>query len=175
MHSQGGLQPIRPVASGRRNPNLLKGAAMQRCLPCYVLACVILSFTVVSSDEQAPQSARQPAKERDAPASREFKSLAKIQQEYDRLLPLWQEERKQYSLSSNTYDYWKGQHGKAIIALGPAIIPQLMREVRKGDFFFNVPLAQITHINITDGNWISEQEASLLWLAWWDQGANKPK
>jgi len=51
------------------------------------------------------------------------KTMSQVQKEYERLLPLWQEERKDYRLSSNTRDYWMGPNGKAIIALGPAIIP----------------------------------------------------
>jgi len=32
--------------------------------------------------------------------------LRTVEGEYRRLLPLWQEERKQFAVSSNTYDYW---------------------------------------------------------------------
>lgn len=76
------------------------------------------------------------------------RKLSQLREEYERLLPLWQEERKQYSYSSNTYDYWMGPHGKAIIALGPAIIPYLIKQVKAGDFWFNVPLALITKVNV---------------------------
>src|SRR5882672_9817232 len=92
--------------------------------------------------------------------------LRNVDDEYRRLLPLWQAERKQFSHSSNTYDYWKGPHGKAIIALGPAIIPQLIRELRKGDFWFNVPLALITKVDVANGEYKSEQANAELWLKW---------
>ena len=90
--------------------------------------------------------------------------------EYRRLRPLFEEERKQFAESSKTYNYWKGPHGKAIIALGPAIIPQLIQELRKGDFFFNVPLARITNADITNDTFGSEQDNAKLWLKWWDGG-----
>ena len=94
--------------------------------------------------------------------------LSDIQKEYKRLLPLWQKEREQFSPSSNTADYWDGPHGKSIIALGPAIIPELIAELRKGDFFFNVPLARITKVKIATSVSMSEQEKSQLWLKWWE-------
>jgi len=98
--------------------------------------------------------------------------LRNVDDEYRRLLPLWQAERKQFSHSSNTYDYWKGPHGKAIIALGPAILPHLIRELRKGDFWFNVPLALITKVDVANGEYKSEQANAELWLKWWDSARN---
>jgi hypothetical protein len=96
--------------------------------------------------------------------------IRSVDDEYGRLLPLWQEERKQFLHSSNTYDSWKGPHGRAIIALGPAIIPHLIQRLRQGDFWFNVPLALITKVDIADGAYKSEQANSELWLKWWDSG-----
>ena len=97
-----------------------------------------------------------------------LKTLEQIENEYSRLLPLWHEERKEFSSSSSTYDYWKGPHGRAIIKLGPAIIPQLIKELRKGDFFFNVPLTLITNVDISNGKlFVSEQEKAKLWIDWW--------
>jgi hypothetical protein len=94
--------------------------------------------------------------------------LRTVESEYRRLLPLWQAERQQFRHSSNTYDYWKGPHGRAIVALGPAVLPHMMQELRKGDFLFNVPLALITKVDIADGDYKSEQANSALWLKWWD-------
>jgi hypothetical protein len=94
--------------------------------------------------------------------------MRNVEDEYRRLLPLWQEERKQFLHSSNTYDYWKGPHGKAIVALGPAIIPYLIQALRKGEFLFNVPLALVTKVDIANGEYNSEQTNSKLWLQWWD-------
>src|SRR5262245_31050863 len=84
------------------------------------------------------------------------RKLSRVREEFERLLPLWQEERNQYTVSSNTYDYWQGPHGKAIIALGPAILPYLIQQVKAGDFWFNVPLALITHLDIANGKYDSE-------------------
>lgn len=64
-------------------------------------------------------------------ASRDWKDVDK---DLRRLLPLWQEERKQFVLSSNTADSWQGPHGKAIVALGPAILPALIHELRPRRF-----------------------------------------
>jgi hypothetical protein len=89
---------------------------------------------------------------------------------FRRRLPLWQVERRQFALSSDTHDSWKGPHGKAIIGLGPAVIPHLIAQLRGGDFFFNVPLASITGVDITNGEYASEQANAALWLAWWDGG-----
>lgn len=97
-------------------------------------------------------------------ASRDWKDVDK---DLRRLLPLWQEERKLFVLSSNTADSWQGPHGKAIVALGPAILPALIHELRRGDFFFNVPLALITRIDIANGKDLSEQDKAALWLEWW--------
>jgi hypothetical protein len=63
-------------------------------------------------------------------------------------------------MSSNTYDYWKGPHGKAIIALGPATIPFLIQALRRAEFLFNVPLALITKVDIANGEYASEQATS---------------
>jgi len=46
---------------------------------------------------------------------------------------------------------WDGPHGKAIIALGPGIIPYLIQQLRKGDFVFIVPLKLITNVDISNG------------------------
>ncbi len=102
-------------------------------------------------------------------------SMEQVEKEYRRLLPLWQEERKKYAFSSNTFDYWKGPRGKAIVALGPAIIPHLIKELRRGDFWFNVPLALITRVEIANGVDLSEQEKSKRWLAWWEGSREQPK
>jgi len=96
------------------------------------------------------------------------RKLSQLREEFERLLPLWQEERKKYDLSSNTYDYWKGPHGKAIIALGPAIIPYLIQQVKAGDFWFNVPLALITNVDVANGKYVSEQANAKLWVEWWE-------
>lgn len=90
-----------------------------------------------------------------------------VQQDLRRLLPLWQEERRQFVLSSNTADSWQGPHGKAIIAPGPAILPALIQELRRGDFVFDVPLARITRVDIANGKDLSEQDKAALWLEWW--------
>jgi hypothetical protein len=95
--------------------------------------------------------------------------ISKITNEWHRLLPLWQEENKQNRASYFEF-YWKGSHGKAIIALGPAIIPYLIQQIRKGDSLFNVPLEWITNIDIANGKHLSEPELSKLWLKWWDGG-----
>lgn len=101
-------------------------------------------------------------------AGRDRPKMRAVEDEYRRLLSLWQTERRRFAMSSDTHDSWKGPHGKAIIALGPAIIPYLIQELRKGDFVFNVPLALITKVDITNGAYTSEQASSQLWLAWWD-------
>ena len=95
--------------------------------------------------------------------------MRKVEDEYRRLIPLWRAESERARMFSNPYEYWKGPNGKAIIALGPAIVPYLIAEVRKGDFFFNVPLALITKVDITNGEYTSEQVSSKLWLQWWDK------
>jgi hypothetical protein len=95
-------------------------------------------------------------------------TMRTVDDEYRRLRPLWQAEREQFRSSSNTYDYWKGPHGRAIVALGPAVIPHLIRELRKGDFLFNVPLALIAKVDVANGEYKSEQANLELWLKWWD-------
>lgn len=102
------------------------------------------------------------------------RKMSEVQKEFERLLPLWQEERKQFGASSNTSDYWNGPHGKAIIALGPAVIPYLIQQVKSGDFWFNVPLALITKVDIANGKYKSVQANSRLWLEWWEAGNSKP-
>jgi hypothetical protein len=103
-------------------------------------------------------------------------TMSDVEKEYRRLRPLWEKERERFSASSDTHDYWKGPRGKAIIALGPAIIPYLIQELRKGDFFFNVPLAIITNVEIDDGKLVySEQDDAKLWLKWWDSAREKAK
>ena len=100
--------------------------------------------------------------------------MLQVRKEFERLLPLWQEERKQFINSSNSDDYWQGPRGKAIIALGPAIIPYLIHELKTGDHFFNVPLAMITKVDIADGKYESEQASARLWVEWWEAAKNTP-
>ncbi len=107
----------------------------------------------------------------DADSDARPRNLSEVQREFERLLPLWQEERKQFANLSKTYGYWKGPYGKAIIALGPSIIPYLIRQVKEGDFFFNVPLALITKVEMTGG---SEQANSKMWLKWWEAAEDSP-
>lgn len=102
------------------------------------------------------------------------KTMSQIQKEYERLLPLWQEERKAYRFSSNTRDYWTGPHGKAIIALGPAIIPFIIQQLKAGDFFFNVPMDVIIGVEIADKTTMSEQARSKLWIEWWEAARKSP-
>ncbi len=118
-----------------------------------------------------PAAARAPGA-RARPAT---SSMRAIQAEYRRLLPLWREERARFAHSSNTRDYWSGPHGQAIIALGAGIIPQLIQEIRKGDFLFNVPLAMVTRMDIADGEARSEQAKATLWGEWWDAGGVAPR
>ena len=99
-----------------------------------------------------------------------FQNLSPILDEYHRLRPLFEQERQKFPESSKTFDYWRGKNGKAIIALGPAIIPLLIAELRKGDFFFNVPLELITNVDIATALDQSEQAKAELWLKWWDAG-----
>lgn len=101
-------------------------------------------------------------------------NISEVRKEFERLVPLWQEERKECILSSQTLDYWKGPHGKSIIALGPAIIPYLIQHVKTGDFWFNVPLAMLTKVDIANGEYVSEQAKSKLWVSWWEAGSNAP-
>lgn len=103
------------------------------------------------------------------------RNMSEVKAEFDRLLPLWQKERKQYIYSSDTFDYWQGPHGKAIIALGPAIIPFLIQQVKGGDFWFNVPLFHFTQVDISDGKLDSEQADSKRWVEWWDIGNKQLK
>jgi hypothetical protein len=126
-------------------------------------AMAVLGATgLVAAGEKAPaETGRRPRK------------MTEVEAEYRRLRPLFEDERKQFAESSNTHDYWKGPHGKAIIALGPAVIPQLIQELRKGDFFFNVPLARITNADITNEKFGSEQDNARLWLTWWDGGKDR--
>ena len=102
--------------------------------------------------------------------------MDQITKEYQRLLPLWQIEREDYKFSSNTSDYWEGPHGQAIIALGPAIIPFLIQQVKAGDFWFNVPLNIFigTQIESKPGL-VSEQTRSKLYSDWWEIGNQKLK
>jgi hypothetical protein len=96
--------------------------------------------------------------------------MRSIELEYRRLLALWQVERAQLAVavSSNTDQAWRGPSGRALIALGPAIFPFLIQELRKDDFWFNVPLARITRVEIDDDANLSEQDKAKLWLQWWD-------
>ena len=108
------------------------------------------------------------ADEQTSKPRRHLSKIEDIEKDYRRLLPLWQKEREQFSFSSRTDDYWQGPNGKAIIALGPAIIPYLIQEVRKGDFFFNVPLQLIISADVAKD--CSEQDRAKLWLKWFDSG-----
>jgi hypothetical protein len=122
------------------------------------IAAVSTGIKTVAAAEPSSELPRRPSRK-----------ISKVEKEYLRLLPLWQGERKQFSPSSDTHDYWRGPHGRAIIALGPAIIPYLIQELRRGDFFFNVPLEWITNADISNGNTdLSEQDNAQLWLKWWD-------
>ena len=135
-------------------PNLTRRLMLASCGGITVAVVV---GRAAAADEESSDTGRRPTKK-----------ISQVREEFERLLPLWQEERKQYGMSSNTYDYWKGPHGKAIIALGPAIIPYLIQQLKTGDFWFNVPLTLITKVDIANGNLNSEQANSRLWMEWWE-------
>ena len=126
------------------------------------IAAVAVVSQAVAEEKNAPDSDRVPPK------------MSEVRKEFERLLPLWQKERKAYGLSSNSYDYWKGPHGKAIIALGPAITPFLIQQVKAGEFLFNVPLALIAKVDIANGRYDSEQANSKLWVQWWETARTAP-
>lgn len=96
--------------------------------------------------------------------------LSEVRKEFERLVLLWEKERKEAGSASSIQASWAGPHGKAIIALGPAVVPFLIQRLKAGDFWFNVPLAQITQIDIVEGKAESEQATSKLWLAWCEFG-----
>ena len=100
-----------------------------------------------------------------------FRKISDVRKEFERLLPLWQEERKKTRPGGKTNAYWTGPHGRAIIALGPGIIPYLIQQVKSGDIFFNVPLRLITKIDIGGE---SHEHRSKLWVEWWEAGKNTP-
>jgi len=98
--------------------------------------------------------------------------ISKITSEWQRLLPLWREKDTEKPIQA-IENLWDGPHGKAIIALGPGIIPYLIQQLRKGDFVFIVPLKLITNVDISNGKDsslpdITIPEIAKLWLKWWD-------
>ncbi len=131
---------------------------------CWLLPGVLRYWRLSRPAEVLATDVDDKSPSRKVEAPRDWKD---VQQDLRRLLPLWQEERKRFALSSNTADSWQGPHGKAIVALGPAILPALIQELRRGDFFFNVPLALITRVDIANGKDLSEQDKAALWLEWW--------
>lgn len=123
-------------------------------------SCVIAAATALRAD--AADDERPPAR------------MSQVRREFERLLPLWQVEREQYNYSSCSRDYWQGPHGKAIIALGPAIIPYVIQELKAGDHFFNVPMEVITNVDIANGQYESEQTNAKLWVEWWEATKKEP-
>jgi hypothetical protein len=134
---------------------------------CLTLSLLVLSTQWTVAQEKDGATADKKAAEGNRPA----RKASDLRKEFERLLPLWEKEWKEDILvaaSSSTYDYWKGKHGQAIIKLGPAIIPDLIQQVKMGNFFFNVPLEVLTKIDIANGDIMSEQEKSKLWVEWWE-------
>ncbi len=58
----------------------------------------------------------------------------------------------------------KGHH-----RVGPRHYPVPDSQVKEGDFFFNVPLALITKVEMAEG---SEQANSKMWVKWWEAAEN---
>jgi len=84
----------------------------------------------------------------------------------------WDLEVKQYDYSSNTHDYWQGEAGEKIIAMGKKALPFIMEELEQGNFFFNVPAEIITGKTLEAP---SAQETSKKWLEWWEENKNDPE
>lgn len=78
--------------------------------------------------------------------------------------------------SSRTKDYWQDPAGQQIIALGKKVLPFIMLEIERGDFFFNVAAREITGIAMQKENeFASEQEYAIRWAAWWKKNKNNPE
>lgn len=77
-------------------------------------------------------------------------------------------EREDYSHHSHTAMYWTGPTGKAILAMGPRILPLIVKELRNGDFFFNHPMQVFAGFLLGGIDLDSEQARSRLWIKWYD-------
>lgn len=91
---------------------------------------------------------------------------------FEKLRSEWQAEKERHKYSSRTDDYWQGKAGKEIIAMGKRALPFVMEEIKKGDFFFNIPAYKITGIKMKGK---SEQEKSKEWVKWWEENKNNTK
>jgi len=96
----------------------------------------------------------------------------KATEEFGKLKTMWQAEKEKYKSSSILSDYWQGEAGKKLIAMGRRALPFVMREIEQGDFMFNIPADKITGIAVSA---MSEQERSKKWLEWWRANRDNPK
>lgn len=96
----------------------------------------------------------------------ELKSLRK---EFEKLKKQWMVERKQYAMYSQIERYWDGPIGKQIIAMGPCVLPLFVKELRRGNFFFNYPMQVVAGFLLGGPDLDSEQARSKLWIKWHDE------
>ncbi len=79
------------------------------------------------------------------------------------------------SISSRTDDHNDCEAFREIVRRGDEFLPQIVEKIEEGDFFLNQAMEQITGINIReifpDEPTLGEQDASLLWLRWWNRRA----
>ncbi len=95
--------------------------------------------------------------------------------EFERYFKKWQELIKEpgLAISSVTNDYENNEPYKKMVNLGYAALPLFMEKLKKGYFFLNQGVSDITKLKPQDilpkGQKmpISEQGVSRLWLAWW--------
>lgn len=94
-------------------------------------------------------------------------------QQFQELKTKWESEIKgEVQLSSVTYNYWEGEAGRRIIAMGKRALLFVMDEIENGNFLFNVPAEKITGIKM-EGRY--EQERSRNWIRWWERNRNNPE
>ncbi|MBF0483075.1 MAG: hypothetical protein HQL25_00050 [Candidatus Omnitrophica bacterium] len=80
-------------------------------------------------------------------------------------------------LSSNPAVYNDCEAFRKIVETGKVFLPFIVEEIKKGDFFLNQAMEEITGIKSTSlkntDEIIGEIEISKLWIEWWEQNKNK--
>ncbi|MCP3998108.1 MAG: hypothetical protein GY722_24060 [bacterium] len=79
------------------------------------------------------------------------------------------------SISSGIDDHNDCEAFREIVRRGDEFLPQIVEKIEEGDFFLNQAMEQITGIDIReifpDEPTLGEQDASRLWLRWWNRRA----
>ena len=92
-----------------------------------------------------------------------------IKSKFETLTSAWDEHCHKVAFSSSMHSYLDSPQYKALVDLGPAVIPQIIEHYNSDDLPWGFVLQEITGVNmIADANQFSPASVKRNWLSWYE-------